>query len=84
MAYFHNEYLNEYTIPFKLHITLENIPEEQFDELSDLMRKKFLVIDTFHADCITFQWAFSSDTEARTECKLMVAEIRKFLKGVQK
>ena len=84
MAYFHNEYLNEYTIPFKLHTTLENIPEEQFDELSDLMYKKFPIIDTFHADCITFQWAFNSDTEERNECKLMVAEIRKFLKEVQK
>lgn len=54
--------------------------EDEFDELRDQMHEKYPIIDTFHTDCVTFQWAFDSMEEAKKTSNAITKDVRAWIK----
>jgi hypothetical protein len=44
------------------------------------MHEKYPIIDTFHTDCVTFQWAFDSMEEAKKTCDAITKDVRAWIK----
>jgi hypothetical protein len=64
----HNEYVGwQIEWPQNMQDTLCVVAkdDELWDRLLEFVHEKFLMIDTFHTDCVTFLWAFESKEQAR-------------------
>lgn len=66
----HNEYLGwqiEWSQTMQDTLTTLAVnDEDKFDELGDFVHEMYPNVDTFHTDCVTFQYAFYDMDEART------------------
>lgn len=84
MAIHHNEYIGwELEFPAKLQdqlVAAYQKDEDTFETLRDSMHEKYPIIDTFHTDCVTFQWSFDSKEEAKRVCDEITKDTRAWLK----
>ena len=81
----HNEYLGwQIEWPQNMEDKLTNLAvndEEKFDELRDFIHETYPNVDTFHTDCVTFLYGFSSLEEARILEKGMKKRINAWIKA---
>ena len=65
----HNEYLGwQIEWPQNMQDTLYTVSQDEalWDKLREFIQEKFPNVDTFHTDCVTFIYGFSSIEEARS------------------
>ena len=81
----HNEYLGvQIEWPQSMEDKLTNLAvndEEQFDDLREFIHETYPNVDTFHTDCVTFLYGFSSLEEARILEKGMKKRINAWIKA---